>query len=273
MSRANDIEKVKVQYNSDKNLNARVALHRDFSTNKYGWTKWVFDQYRLLSNSAILELGCGNGAIWQSNKDRIPTDVKIMLTDFSEGMLNSAIRNLTGISQIVEYSVMDIQNINCEDNAFDTIIANHMLYHVPDRDLALKEISRVLKPEGIFYATTNGTNNLKGLKELIMNFDSRIDYATFSVVKEFGLENGTEQLLKHFGSVEMRKYEDSLRITEPQPLIDYVLSLEAHTNILDIMTESRINDFYAYLADIISRKGSIDIEKSSGIFVAKNPKK
>jgi ubiquinone/menaquinone biosynthesis C-methylase UbiE len=273
MSLANDLNIVKLQYNSDKNLNSRGALHKQFSTNKYGWSNWVFDQYRIQSSSNIIEFGCGNGAIWQSNKGRIPDSIEITLTDLSEGMLNAARINLKDISQIFNFSVMDIQNITYEDDLFDTIIANHMLYHVPNRSLAIKEVSRVLKPGGTFYATTNGINNMKELKDLVEKFDSRIDYATFSVANEFGLENGAAQLSKCFDSVDMLIYEDSLQITKAQPLVDYVLSLEGHTNVLDIITENRIGDFLAYLEDIISSKGSIEISKSAGMFVAKNPKK
>ena len=39
------------------------------------------------------------------------------------------------------------------------------------------------------------------------------------------------------------------------------------------MTESKIRDFYRYLEDIILREGSIDIPKSSGMFIAKKSKK
>jgi len=114
---------------------------------------------------------------------------------------------------------------------------------------------------------------MKGLKDLVRNFDSQLDYESFSVAKEFGIENGAEQLSKHFDSVETLVYEDSLHITEAKPLADYVLSLDEHVNIQDIMTESKVQDFYRYLEDIILREGSIDIPKSSGMFIAKNPKK
>lgn len=271
MSRANDSNIVKMQYSSDKNFKSRVDLHKYFSTNKYGWANWVFDQYKFEPNSHVIEIGCGNGVIWQANEGRIPEGIQIELTDLSEGMLTAARKNTEGIEQITKYSVMDIQNIPYEDNSFDIIIANHMLYHVPNRDLAIKEISRVLKPEGAFYAATNGANHMKGLKNLVSEFDSRIDYAAFSVAKEFGLENGREQLSKYFASVDMQLYEDSLHVTDPQPLMGYILSLEGHTNIRDIITEDRLQEFYDYLARIILQKGSIDIPKSSGMFIAKNP--
>ena len=273
MSRANDRAIVNLQYNSDKNLNARQALHKGFSTNKYGWENWVFDQYMFKPNDKVIEFGCGNGTTWANNRNKIPKDIKVILTDLSEGMLRATKDNLLGLEQIIDYSSMDIQNIEYKDNSFDCAIANHMLYHVPNRDLAISEISRILKAEGTFYSTTNSIYNMKEFKDIVENFDSRLDFTSFSVAKEFGLENGAEQLTKHFDSVETLVYEDSLHITEAKPLVDYVLSLEGHINIKGIMTESRVEDFYRYLEDMILREGSIDISKKGGMFIAKKPKK
>lgn len=275
MSKANDRNIVELQYNSDKNLSARQALHRGFSTNKYGWENWVFDQYMFKPNDRVIEFGCGNGSTWANNRNKIPKDIKVTLTDLSEGMLRATKDNLLGleIKQVIDCSVMDIQNIEYEDNSFDCAIANHMLYHVQNRDLAISEVARILKPDGTFHSTTNSVYNMKEFKDLVMNFDSRLDYSSFSAAKEFGLENGAKQLSKHFDSVEKLVYEDSLHITEAKPLVDYVLSLEGHVNVHDILAESRIKDFYRYLEDIISREGSIDISKTSGMFIAKQPKK
>lgn len=273
MSRANDRGIVSFQYNSDRNLNARQALHTGFSTNKYGWYNWVFDQYRFKPKDSVIEFGCGNGIIWEANKNKVSKDIQITLTDLSEGMLGSAKDNLIGLEQVVNYTVIDIQNIKYDDSSFDCAIANHMLYHVRNRDLAISEIARILKADGTFFATTNSINNMRGLKELVKNFDSRIDYTTFSVSREFGLENGAEQLSEHFDSVETLVYEDSLHITEAKPLADYVLSLEGHVNIREVVTERRVKDFYRYFEEIISRDGSIDIPKSSGMFIARKPRK
>jgi len=273
MSRANDRAIINLQYNSDKNLNARQALHKGFSTNKYGWENWVFDQYMFKSNDKVIEFGCGNGTTWATNRNKIPKDIKVILTDLSEGMLRATKDNLWGIEQIIDYSSMDIQNIEYKDNSFDCAIANHMLYHVPNRDLAIGEIARILKYDGTFHATTNSIYNMKEFKDLVENFDSRLDFVSFSVAKEFGLENGAKQLSKHFDSVETLVYEDSLHITEAKPLVDYVLSLEGHLNIHDIMTESKIKDFYRYLEDIILKEGKIHISKTGGMLIAKKPKK
>lgn len=268
MSSANDANIVKVQYNTDKNLNARRELHLKFSTNKYGWSKWLFDQYEFKPNFKVIEFGCGNGALWKDNLARIPGDIEIILSDFSEGMLTACKKGLEELKQIKDYKVIDIQNIPYEDNSFDVVIANHMLYHVPDREKAIKEVFRILKPGGRFYAATNGSGNLGGLKDIVVGFDSSVDYPTFNVTKEFGLENGGEQLSKYFHVTELRKYIDSLHVTEAKPLTDYVLSLEAHTNIAEVVSGKRIEEFYEYINNIIIEKGSIDMEKSAGVFVA-----
>lgn len=273
MSKANDRDIVNLQYNTDKNLNARQALHNGYSTNKYGWLNWVFDQYDFKANDKIIEFGCGNGSLWANNKKKMLDGMSIILTDLSSGMLQSAKNNLLGIKQILNYAAMDIENIGYEDNSFDLAIANHMLYHVQNRNLAIREVARILKPDGIFYATTNSINNMKEFKDLVMNFDPRLDYVSFSAAKEFGLENGASQLSEFFNSVEILTYEDSLHITEAKPLVDYVLSLEGHVNIHEIMTEKRIKDFYSYIENIIIKDGSINISKMAGMFVAKNPKK
>ena len=52
------------------------------------------------------------------------------------------------------------------DNDFDVVTAMHMLYHAPDKDRAVAEIARVLKPGGLLIATTNGNDALKELTDL-----------------------------------------------------------------------------------------------------------
>lgn len=53
------------QYKNAPNLDARIQLHRRFSTNKYGWLRWVFDQFDLPPACRILDLGCKPTNLWQ----------------------------------------------------------------------------------------------------------------------------------------------------------------------------------------------------------------
>lgn len=41
----------------------------------------------------VLEIGCGDGTLWKENKDKLPENIEITLSDISEGMLRDARRN------------------------------------------------------------------------------------------------------------------------------------------------------------------------------------
>src|SRR5436305_15089237 len=86
-------------------------------------------------------------------------------------MLEEARRNLEKGGRAFRFELMDAQAIPFEDRGFDAVIANHMLYHVPDRGLALAEVRRVLKPGGRLYTSTIGGSHLRELDELVSRFE------------------------------------------------------------------------------------------------------
>jgi hypothetical protein len=70
----NSREDVKEQYRDASNLNARSAIYRFGETSAPPWPRWVFDQFAadLPSDALVLEIGCGDGALWRKNLDRLP---------------------------------------------------------------------------------------------------------------------------------------------------------------------------------------------------------
>lgn len=219
-----DPDYVNDQYRTASNLNARIRLHQEFSTNKYGWQRWLFDQFKFMPQSRILELGCGTGNLWLENVDRIPAELEILLSDFSEGMLKQAQQNLKNNLSFFQFKVIDAQSIPFEDASFDIVIASHMLYHVPDRGKALSEIRRVLKPTGRFYSSTGGCNHLKELSDLVSRFDSQLSSWGKLTSDTFSLENGPAQLGAYFADVSLYRYPNSLIVTNANLLTDYILS-------------------------------------------------
>ena len=91
------------QYQTDANLTARIDLHRRFSANPYPWHRWVFDHLALPADARVLELGCGPADLWRENAGRIPAGWDITLTDFSEGMVAAAQRNLAEIGRTFHF--------------------------------------------------------------------------------------------------------------------------------------------------------------------------
>jgi len=251
------------QYRDATNLNARVTIHDRFSTNPNGWFNWVFDTLvRLPADSKILELGSGPGLLWKSVIDRIPPGWKITLSDLSPGMLDAAWRNLVVTGRPFQFKEIDAQAIPFEDETFDVVIANHMLYHVPDRTKAIAEVKRVLKPGGHFIATTVGEKHMHE----IMDWFRRIHEAAVweSFVVDFTLENGMEQLQPFFSQVAFSRYEDNLQVTEIQPLMDYILSSIR----VQELPKEKLELLRQNLEKELQEKGSIFITKDSGLFEA-----
>jgi len=255
MTSNKESDEMQKQYGTAQNLNTRAALHALFSTNPLGWSNWVFQQYDLRPGQAVLELGCGSAGMWQGRAGELQ-GVKLLLSDFSRGMLDAARENTRGLPG-VEYQVIDAQDIPHPGASFDVVIANHMLYHVPDIDRALGEFSRVLKPDGVLYATTLGNGNMEELHDMLRRFYP--GNAFDSITAAFRLENGAAQLRRHFANVELRRYPDSLHITRAQPLVDYVLSMSGMED---------ASEFAQHIEGLIARDGAIDITKDAGMFTA-----
>lgn len=163
------------------------------------------------------------------------------------------------------YIVADSQHLPFANESFDLVIANHMLFHVPDRQRALSEIARVLRREGSLIAATNGKRHLSEFDDLLARCGGPT--AVDAHVDAFGLETGPIQLAAHFTNISVERYEDSLRITESQPLIDYLHSMTIFwaEGGLDQYAEACIR---AIVEQEIAAKGFFGVQKDSGIISA-----
>ena len=265
MSKLTDQQYLKTdQYKDASNLDARVTIHQRFSTNPYGWFKWVFDiLLKLPEDAKILELGCGHGLLWKENAGRIPANWKITLSDLSAGMLDAAWRNLVITGRTFQFKEIDAQSIPFEDESFDAVIANFMLYHVPDRSKALNEIKRVLKPGGTLIAATVGDNHMKEMMNYLQKVHVNNIWESYAI--SFTLENGLKQLQSVFAEVSLSRYEDGLNVTEIGPIMAYIRSSMRATE----LSEDELVKIQANLEEELKEKGSILIQKDSGLFEAK----
>src|SRR5262249_25635887 len=117
--------------------------------------------------------------------------------------------------------------------SFDVVIANHMLYHVPDLPGAVRELRRVLRPDGLLAAATNGMGHLRELDDIAAAHAGGAVRHPVALNLSFRLENGAEQLAAAFDSVELRRFEDGLRITEAEPAVAYVASMWSRSQAVD----------------------------------------
>ncbi len=251
------------QYRDASKLKARIDLHARFSINTYDWFLWVFDWLDPPPRGRILELGCGPGDLWLKNLPRIPEGWKVTLSDFSVGMAHKARQNLHA-HQRFTIGIIDAQAIPFEDETFDVVIANHMLYHVPRRSRALAEVRRVLKPGGRVYATTVGEQHLQEIPALLAKFDPALADRYRDEKNEFTLESGGAQLAEWFSDVTLHRYEDDLLVREAAPLVDYITS-----SVRLGLGVDRHSEFTSFIQrELTSNQGVLRITKDSGIFIA-----
>ncbi|MCR4897001.1 MAG: class I SAM-dependent methyltransferase [Lachnospiraceae bacterium] len=259
---SNDTEAVKAQYATSKGLDTRIGFHDRYSTNRQGFGPWIVSNYDIREGMRVLEIGVGTGSTWSGHEDVIARCGQLVLTDFSEGMLETAKGNV-GAHGNVEYRVADIQALPFADGSFDVIIANMMLYHVPDLMQGLREVRRVLRAEGAFYCATLGEHNfVDRLAEWLL-----LDGESFHPNHNFTMENGGEKLGAFFSEVQPLFYEDSLHITDPEDLVTYLGSMASFRDIADLSTDRIREVLKAHEVD-----GAIDLPKEYGMFVAKGVK-
>lgn len=253
------------QYRDASNLEARIRLHALYSTNQYGWPRWMFDHIHLPENSRVLEVGCGQGLLWTENATRVPEGCEITLSDRSQGMARQARDNIDPQSRRFRFMVADAQSLPFPDAGFDAVIANHMLYHVPGLDRALKEIRRVLKPGGTLYASTMGRAHMKEMDDFSEKVDPRSQpIATLMQVTEFSLESGGEALGRHFEGVQMQRYPDALEVTNVQHLVEYAASTGR-------LSREKLPEFARIAREAMEAGyGVVHITKDSGLFAAQS---
>ena len=258
MDKVNDVQRVKTQYEKADNLQVRIAFHQKYSTNKQPFGQWIFEQYSLQENMRMLEVGCGDGSMWKDADTSLPCGASLLLTDFSPGMLKEAKRNAQG--EKVSFLQADIQELPFDEGVFDVVIANMMLYHVPDIQRGLSEVSRVLKKGGVFYAATYGENGITDyLQELLSAYG-----VSKQMNKTFTLQNGADQLRQHFDQVELRSRPDSLEVTDTEDLLDYIFTMTAMMGAMDADRDVLRCVLHKHI-----QNGMIHIPKEYGMFVCR----
>lgn len=279
------------QYKNSGNISARIDLHKNYSINKKGWFPWLFDEIGfkdyIESHKAdvkkkpgkhnkitVLEIGCGNGALWRENLKKIPEDLHIVLSDVSLGMINDAENSLKKaagksaklnslLENNFEFMEFDSNIIPFEDESVDIVIANHMLFYFDKPDKVLSEVKRVLKKGGFLFASTYGSRHMKEITDLVKEFDDRIALAAKDLYLIFGLDNGEKILKKYFTNIEKHLYDDYLYVDKAEPLLEYIMS--CHGNQRRYIPD-KYKEFKAFVEK--KTKKGFKITKESGYFKA-----
>ena len=126
--------------NIDK-YNTKNPLKR-FMLDKF-FLKFI-DAFNLLNkdlsvSKKVLDIGCGEGVISNLLYDKF-NNIKITAVDYFEEAIKKAKENNP---RNIFFDTGDITALKYADNSFDIVVSTEVLEHIPNPDIALKELYRV----------------------------------------------------------------------------------------------------------------------------------
>jgi SAM-dependent methyltransferase len=252
-----------VQYVNGEKLRARTQLHTKYATQSVPWPLWLQGLVAIPPGGAVLEVGCGTGLLWSGGWTKGAVDFSLTLSDLAAGMVAETVPVVRATVPLVAGLVADAQYLPFGGDSFDVVIANQMLYHVPDPVLALRELARVLRRGGVLMASTVGPGHLREL--------FRIEASVFGPTRVlrhhevFGVQNGRDLLAPFFDAVAWHRYDDDLRCTDVDDVLAYICSTPPG--------EEATPEQVGALRDLIEARmaeqgGVLSVTKDVGAFIA-----
>lgn len=122
-------------------------------------------------DASVLELACGTGIVTRRLLDRLESRTKLVATDLNEAMMRYAAGKF-GCEEAVEWKQADATDLPFDDQSFDAVVCQFGLMFVPDKERALRETYRVLKPGGAFLFSVWDkieTNDLQHIVHVIIS--------------------------------------------------------------------------------------------------------
>lgn len=254
-----------VAYATPGYLADRQQIYRFIQPDLAPITEWLFDLAggpdELLE--PVVDVGTGGGQYLDALSSR-----KRVGLDLSSGMLAALRRQQPDLP----LACADVQSVPLADGSAGTLLANHMLYHVPDIAKGVAELRRVLQPKGLLLVVTNGIDHLAELAALrdqvisqLAGQPSHLDTSG----KRFTLENGEQHLRRYFRSVECHHRRAELVVPDPEPVLRYLASQESLAPLLPdgITFDAVLQAAEPMLVATIKTEGHFRVRIHAGAFV------
>jgi len=232
----------------------------------------------------VLDIGCGYGFFIEKLKGLLDSRAVVTGLDILESnkgpFLNSVAkvgykgRFARGMAEIIK---------DMEDNAFDLVITSYSLYFFPH---LIKEISRVIRPDGLFIALTHSKFSINEVISLMYSAMEKKDVSppeTTSILRlfmAFSSEDGSLQLEPYFGRVEKVIFKNALifPLDNIDECISYVKTKQ-HLLFKELFrdfpkkAEDVIDCIYQEIYSHAQQKGVFKISKDDAVFRCLNPRK
>ncbi len=254
---------------TDRYLRNCEAAQARYAVPPVDFAQWSLDTVAWQGDEAILDIGAG-GAGQAIRLAKARPGFSFYAVSLSPGVL----RRYPGGDRLAQGNPL---RLPYADNSFDLVLANHILYHLPQIDGCLREIKRVLKPAGRLLATTDSLHSLPELQVLlrraiVLLSDNGARIAPPSLpCDSFALENGTRILSHHFYAVVRHDLPCNLVFEDVDAAIDYLdgmRDLRQQDLPQDVSWDDILLIMRQQLTQLLHLLGKLEIHTTCGVLLA-----
>lgn len=267
---------IRLAYMQPEAMQIRQRTFELYSDPQINFPEWVLTrQNGWRGDELILDISPGSGAYFELARQFFPKGTYIAADSLPQ-LLQSAQKQPQ--SGAVQWLLDDIETLPFPDHSFDIILANQMLYHLPDLYGSIMELHRVLKPTGLLIATTHSQYTMAEFDTLTRRAltllghpprETTSYYGRF--IENFSLENGAMLLGRYFRAVARHEIPTTLIFKDSKPAIEYLNGSRAIRE-MTLPTGVSWNDFLAVMDDqvrrLISHFGELAVNCLSGVLLA-----
>lgn len=264
-----DVAYLAYQYGDAEKLRVRIDTHARYSELSGEFRDWLMEQAAIEPGQRVLDVGCGPGAYHAAIA---AAGARAVATDASPGMAAEARGAALAAGLPVTALIADAQELPLRDATFERVMANHMLYHVPDIERALREMRRVLMPGGRVVLATNAAGNYAALDELHRAAAAAHGFtATSADSSRFTLDD-LPLVQSVFPTARMVERRDALLFDDAAPVARFYASY--HVDDIEQRPADGSHrpllmaEMVRLVREIIAREGVLRISKSAGCFIA-----
>jgi SAM-dependent methyltransferase len=209
------------EYRSLTPLQTRLLTHQRYSETENDVDLDVLRALGLDPGSALLDVGSGTGEFQRRLRAEGHTG-RLCVLDMSQAAVDAA-----EAVQGVEGFLGDAQSLPFPDATFDAVTARHMLYHVPDPVLAIREARRVLRPGGRFAAVVNLAGTLPLINDVVNTTLAAHGFTRGEGAGKISVDSLNLSGLFNvvFSEREVITVNGALVFQEPEPVIAYCLTM------------------------------------------------
>lgn len=260
----------------------KERTHQASIKSEFDIAAWALGRFDWCGDEHVLDVSCGSGYAIESIRHYAP-EGRLVAGDISLNLLHELYSSDALPRQRL---IMDVQDLPFDDDTFDIVLASYVLHQIPDINRALREMRRVLRPDGMLLIAVNGGGHALRLGAHLMHFDDlyRRAYGLLGVpssdqllvrarAQRFQLNNGALLLSRYFYAIARYDYPVTLTFNDMESVLSYLeATRSSHEPDLPsgITWDAMMAIMRVQIDQIIGYFGKMEVDNTSGILIATN---